>query len=71
MSGIAYCYNVTTGELLVDIRMQKTPIAKSNGQITVPRRYPQGFIAEGKYYSGYFEHSPNQPLPRGAPFVLP
>lgn len=29
----------------------------------------QLFITDGKVYLGHVEHSPNQPLPRGAPFI--
>jgi outer membrane protein assembly factor BamB len=67
MSGIAYCYNVTTGELLWSHAIDD-PYSEIEWSNNFPRRYSQGFLASGKYYSGYFEHSPNQPLPRGAPF---
>ena len=67
MSGITYCYNVTTGKLLWTYEM-KDPYSEVTWGENYPRRYPQGFIADGKYYSGYFEHSPIDPKPRGAPF---
>ena len=67
MSGIAYCYNLTTGKLLWTYAIED-PYSEIEWSNNFPRRYPQGFIADGKYYSGYFEHSANQPLPRGAPF---
>lgn len=66
MSGITYCYEVATGKLLWNYTMEDTysEVTWSNNY---PRRYPQGFIADGKYYSGYFEHSPIDPKPRDAP----
>jgi len=67
MSGNTYCYNVTTGELLW-IHETGNPYGENTWSNDYPRRYPQGFIAEGKYYSGYYEHSPLDPKPRGAPF---
>jgi len=66
MSGIAYCYDVTTGELMWTYAIED-PYAEVTWTVNYPRRYPQGFIADGKYYSGYFEHSPIDPKPRGAP----
>ena len=67
MSGNTYCYNVTNGELLW-IHETGNPYGENTWSNNYPRRYPQGFIADGKYYSGYFEHSPIDPKPRGAPF---
>jgi outer membrane protein assembly factor BamB len=66
VSGIVYCYNVTTGELLWTYEA-KDPYHEflfgNNWQLGIV------FITDGKVYVGHGEHSPNQPLPRGAPFI--
>ncbi|MGD0451934.1 MAG: hypothetical protein ABSA79_12895 [Candidatus Bathyarchaeia archaeon] len=65
-SGIINCYNATTGTLLW------TYTAKQNYtefQIGNNWWLQQLFITDGKVYLGHVEHSPNQPLPRGAPFI--
>ncbi|PVX26659.1 MAG: hypothetical protein CW691_00740 [Candidatus Bathyarchaeum sp.] len=67
MSGIAYCYDVSNGDLLWTYEMED-PYNEVTWGVNYPRRYPQGFIADGKYYSGYYEHSPIDPKPRDTPF---
>jgi hypothetical protein len=66
-SGVIQAYNVTTGALLwkyeVKDLFHENPVG-----VNWPLRAPTAIIADGKIYGGYGEHSPNQPLPRGAPF---
>ncbi len=66
VSGIVYCYNATTGELLwkYEVADPYTEILWANNWWQKPV-----FISEGKIYAGHTEHSGNQPLPRGAPFI--
>jgi outer membrane protein assembly factor BamB len=66
VSGIVYCYNTTTGDLAwkYEISDPYQEILWANnwwGQIL--------FITDGKIYIGHSEHSPLNPLPRGAPFL--
>jgi outer membrane protein assembly factor BamB len=66
VSGIVYCYDVTSGDELwtYEITDPYQEILWANnwwGQIL--------FLADGKIYIGHSEHSPLNPLPRGAPFV--
>jgi hypothetical protein len=66
VAGILYCYNVTTGDLLWTYEARDTytesPFS-SNWWLGIT------FITDGKLYLGSSEHSANQPLPRGAPFI--
>jgi outer membrane protein assembly factor BamB len=66
VSGIVYCYNATTGDRLweYDVDDPYTEILWANNWWQKPV-----FISEGKIYCGHTEHSANQPLPRGAPFI--
>lgn len=65
-SGIVYCYNASTGELLWTYEAED-PYTES---LTGDNWWMQQlFITDGKVYLGHVEHSPNQPLPRGAPFI--
>jgi hypothetical protein len=60
------CYDAKTGELLW------TYIAEDPyTEFTIGNDWwvQQLFITDGKVYLGHVEHSPNQPLPRGAPFI--
>ncbi len=66
VSGIVYCYNVTTGKPLWTYTSED-PYNQVHLGNNFPRR-GDGFVVDGKFYSGYAEHSPNQPLPRDAPF---
>jgi outer membrane protein assembly factor BamB len=68
VSGITYCYNITTGKLLWTHAM-KDRYSEGTWGVNYPRAVQTGFVADGKYYSGYTEHSPEDPQPRGAPFV--
>jgi hypothetical protein len=66
VAGILYCYDAQTGELLWTYPAAdpytESPFA-SNWWLGIT------FITDGKLYVGSGEHSPNQPLPRGAPFL--
>ncbi|MGB9914166.1 MAG: hypothetical protein ACPLIG_01415 [Candidatus Bathyarchaeales archaeon] len=66
VGGILYCYDVQTGKLLWNYTATdpytESPFA-SNWWLGIT------FITDGKLYVGSGEHSPNQPLPRGAPFL--
>ena len=66
VAGTVYCYDVNTGNLLWNYTI-KDPYTESmfssNWWIGIT------FITDGKLYIGTGEHSPNQPLPRGAPFL--
>jgi hypothetical protein len=66
VGGIAYCYNVTTGELLwtYEAADPYTEFLFSSNWWLEPM-----FVTDGKIYLGHAEHSANQPLPRGAPFI--
>jgi outer membrane protein assembly factor BamB len=67
MSGIISCYNVTTGELLWK-HGSTDYYSEARYSSNYPRRNPASFVSNGKIYTGSYEHSPNQPLPRGTPF---
>ncbi|MCW3999943.1 MAG: PQQ-binding-like beta-propeller repeat protein [Candidatus Bathyarchaeota archaeon] len=65
VSGILYCYDVKTGDSLWQYAAQDPyteMLWNNNWWLSIP------FISDGKVYIGSGEHSPNQPLPRGAPF---
>jgi outer membrane protein assembly factor BamB len=66
VSGIVYCYNITTGELLWDY-----PVDDPYQEILWANNWWQKplFITDGKIYTGHIEHSPIDPRPRGGPFV--
>ena len=66
VSGIVYCYNVTTGQLLwkYEAHDPYNEILWSVNWWLHPL-----FITDGKIYLGSTEHSANQPLPRGAPLI--
>jgi hypothetical protein len=61
-----YCYNVTTGDLLwtYEARDPYTESSFSNNWWL-----GIAFITDGKIYAVHGEHSSNQPLPLGAPFI--
>jgi len=65
-SGIINCYNATTGALLWTYTAEDPD---TEFQIGNNWWMQQLFITDGKVYLGHVEHSPNQPLPRGAPFI--
>ena len=64
-AGIVYCYDVKTGDLLWTYEA-KDPY----NEILWSNNWPLKlcFITDGKLYFTHGEHSPNSPLPRGAPF---
>jgi outer membrane protein assembly factor BamB len=66
VSGIVYCYNVTTGERLWAYEAEDpySEILWANNWWQKPV-----FITDGKIYVGHTEHSPINPMPRGAPFI--
>jgi outer membrane protein assembly factor BamB len=65
VSGILYCYDIDDGKLLWTYAANDPyteMLWNNNWWLSIP------FISDGKVYFGSAEHSPNQPLPRGAPF---
>lgn len=66
MSGIVYCYDIKTGDLLWTYNV-KDPLNEILWGENWPMRIV--FVAADKIYLVESEHSPNQPLPRGAPIV--
>jgi hypothetical protein len=65
MSGILHCYNATTGDLMWTYRADDP-----YNQVLWSNQWHIRllFIADGKIYAGTTEHSPVDPLTRGAPF---
>ncbi len=65
-SGRTYGYNATTGE-----RLWEYTAEDPYTEFTIGNDWwmQQHFVADGKVYIGQVEHSGNQPLPRGAPFL--
>jgi hypothetical protein len=65
MSGILYCYNATTGDLMWTYEADDpyNQVLWSNQWHIRPI-----LIADGKIYMGTTEHSPVDPLTRGGPF---
>ncbi|MEM1550349.1 MAG: PQQ-binding-like beta-propeller repeat protein, partial [Candidatus Bathyarchaeia archaeon] len=65
-SGRLHCYDIKTGKLLWTYDLKDT-----YQEILWSNNWPLGihFISDGKIYISYMEHSPIQPLRRGAPFV--
>ena len=66
MSGILYCYDVTTGDLLWTYTADD-PYNEINWGNNWPLIVV--FFTDGKVYVGHEVHSPIDPMPRGAPFV--
>jgi outer membrane protein assembly factor BamB len=64
-AGILYCYNALTGKLLWTYTANVPYVTELWGNWPL---YPC-FIADGMIYIRHAEHSANQPLPRGAPFI--
>ena len=66
MSGIVYCYDLQNGNLL-----WTQNIKDPDNEILWSDNWPMRiqFIVDDKIYLVEGEHSPNQPLPRGAPMV--
>jgi outer membrane protein assembly factor BamB len=67
MSGIMYCYDAKTGDLLWNYTYRDPygEVLWSNYWSSLRPR----IITDGKIYLGQSEHSVNEPMPRGAPFV--
>jgi len=66
VSGILYCYDVKTGDILWTYEnedLYSEYLFGNNWWGYIP------FITDGKIFIGHFEHSPIDPKPRGAPFV--
>jgi hypothetical protein len=66
MSGVVQAYNVTNGNLVWSYQV-KDPYM----QALWSNNWPVGhlIVADGKIYFANLEHSGNQPLPRGGPFI--
>jgi hypothetical protein len=66
MSGVVQAYNVTNGQLV-----WKYEVRDPYMQALWSNNWPVGhlIVADGKLYFANLEHSGNQPLPRGGPFV--
>ena len=66
MCGIVYCYDIQTGN-----RLWTHPVTDPLNEILWSPNWPVRiqFIADGKIYLCEGEHSPNIPLPRGAPYL--
>jgi outer membrane protein assembly factor BamB len=64
--GDIICYNAKTGEELWSYTAEDLTT-----EFTIGNDWwmQQLIITDGKVYLGHVEHSPNQPLPRGAPFL--
>ena len=66
MSGIVYCFDIKTGQLLWTYNVAD-PLNEVLWGTNWPVRIQ--FVAAGKLYLCEGEHSPNQPLPRGGPML--
>jgi hypothetical protein len=66
MSGVVQAYNVTNGKLVWTYEVRDPYM-----QALWSNNWPVGhlIVADGKIYFANLEHSGNQPLPRGGPFV--
>ncbi len=64
-AGIVYCYDARNGTLI-----WKYEASDPYNEILWSNNWPLKtcFITDGKIYFAHGEHSPNSPLPRGAPF---
>ena len=66
IGGIVYGYDIKTGE-----RLWTYNATDPYGEVLFNENwwlYPV-FATDGKIYFGHLEHSPNNPIPRGAPFL--
>jgi hypothetical protein len=65
-AGDIRCYDAKTGTLLWNYTAEDP-----NTEFTIGNNWwmQQVLVSDGKVYLGHVEHSPNQPLPRGAPFI--
>jgi hypothetical protein len=66
VSGTVYCYDLKDGSLswTYDAVDPYSEVLWNNNWWQFPL-----FITDGKFYSGHTEHSANQPMPRGGPFI--
>ncbi|MBT0159463.1 PQQ-binding-like beta-propeller repeat protein [Candidatus Bathyarchaeota archaeon A05DMB-2] len=66
MSGVIQAFNVTNGKLV-----WKYEVRDPYMQVLWSNNWPVGhlIVTDGKVYIANLEHSVNQPLPRGGPFV--
>ena len=66
VSGVIQAFDVTNGQLA-----WKYDINDPHMQVLWSNNWPSGhlIVTDGKIYIGQMEHSENQPLPRGGPFV--
>jgi hypothetical protein len=66
IGGLVYAYDIKTGELLWEYKAVDpySEILFGNNWWLFPL-----FVTDGKIYLGHVEHSPNNPRPRGAPFI--
>jgi len=66
VSGIVYCYDLETGDLLwtYDAVDEYSEVLFANNWWLFTL-----FVTDGKIYYGHVEHSPIDPRPRGAPFL--
>ena len=64
--GVVYCYDVKTGTELWSYKVEDP-----YNEILWSTNWPMfvAFITDGKIYLAHNEHSPVNPLPRGAPFL--
>jgi hypothetical protein len=65
-AGDIRCYDAKSGTLLWNYTAEDL-----NTEFTIGNNWwmQQVLVSDGKVYLGHVEHSPNQPLPRGAPFI--
>jgi len=66
VGGILYCYDLATGDTLWSYKLTD----KYNEPVTGNYWWAWiAFITDGKVYVGHTEHSAENPIPRGAPFI--
>jgi outer membrane protein assembly factor BamB len=66
VGGVCYCFNATTGEL----QWKYEAMDPYHDYLMANHWWLKPvFITDGKIYLGHTEHSANQPMPRGAPFI--
>jgi len=66
VAGILYCYDLATGDTLWTFKLEdeyNEPVTGNYWWAYIP------VIADGKVYVGHTEHSAENPIPRGAPFI--
>jgi len=66
VAGIVYCYDIATGDTLWTYKLSdlyNEPVTGNYWWAWI------AVIADGKVYVGHTEHSAENPMPRGAPFI--